>query len=128
MLTIETTRYSAVVKAILEQYPDAEVKLDGKPVTSDQGTWCTNAKLKETYHFFIEDNGKAIFGFWDGPEDMWADDEILPFIQTLADQKLLSFSHARYVKKMPLAGTIFFWILLTTVICILAYSLIKKLL
>jgi hypothetical protein len=91
MITIETTRFSAVVRAFVEQFPSAVVKLDRKTPLGDLASWCTNTKLEAAINFSLVNNGNEILGFHDGPWNMWADDEVLPFVKTLAEKKLLRF-------------------------------------
>ena len=96
MLTIETTRFSAVVKAFVGQFPAAEVKLDGKIQSGPLESWCTNEKLKAAINLSLVNNGNEILGFHDGPRNMWASKDVLPLVTTLAEEKVLRFEEARY--------------------------------
>lgn len=98
MLTLETTRFSAVVKAFVEQFPAAEVKLDGKIPSGPLESWCTNKKLKAAINLSLVNNRIEILGFHDGPWNMWASDEALPLVKTLAEKKVLRFEQARYIQ------------------------------
>ncbi len=99
MLTIETTRYSAVIKAFVEFYPSAVVKINHKIPSGDAALWCTNKTFKSVIDFSLTVDGKTILSFHDKPSDMWADDEALPLVKMLAEQKFLRFEEARFVKK-----------------------------
>ena len=123
MLTIVTTRFSAVVKAFIEQFPTAVVRLDGQTPTDPLDVWCTNQKLKVAINFSLVDNGKEILGFHDGPQNMWASNIATSLVKSLADKKLLRFAPARYGRKiisvrtmLSIASVIFFlvsiWFLL----------------
>ena len=98
MLTLETTRYSAVIKAFMAHYPLAVVTINHKPPEGDIETWCTNSTLKFARDFLLTVEGRIILAFHDGPIDMWAVDDALPLVEKLAAEKLLHFSSARYVR------------------------------
>ena len=51
--------------------------------------WCTNAKIRATQDFHLKRDGKELFGFHDGPLDIWADSSELTFLQQLAAEKII---------------------------------------
>jgi hypothetical protein len=91
MLTIETTRYSAVIKAFIERYPAAVVSINKKIETRPAELWCTNATLKSAIDFSLVDGEKELLGFHDGPDNMWVSDDVLPFLKELSEKKILRF-------------------------------------
>jgi len=95
MLTIETTRYSAVVAAFVERYPSAVPLLDKRHVTAPIDKWCTNANLKSAIDFSLQQESVELLGFHDGPRNMWASADALPLVEELASRSVLRFSVAR---------------------------------
>jgi hypothetical protein len=91
LITIETTRYSVVVRKFLEHYP-GEVKLDRAPVQEPSQTWCVNRRLQAAINFSLQHGGIEVLGFHDGPSNMWAHQSALPFVQQLAQEHLLRYS------------------------------------
>jgi hypothetical protein len=86
---IKTTRYSAVVRAFLDEYPEAVAELDGQIRTESPTIWCTNSKLRAASNFCLTLEGMDILGFHDGPTNMWVAEEMRPFVQALREKKLL---------------------------------------
>lgn len=94
MVTIDTTRFSTVVAAFLERYPDAVAKLDKRTQASPIGQWCTNAALLRAINFSLSRGRVELLGFHDGPRNMWAAIETLPLVEELAAQRVLRFKVA----------------------------------
>ncbi len=94
MVTIETTRFSTVVAAFVERYPDAVAKLDKRTQTSSVGQWCTNAVLLRAINFSLRRGRNELLGFHDGPRNMWASSETLALVDELAAKRVLRFSVA----------------------------------
>nr|CAS02801.1 putative integron gene cassette protein [uncultured bacterium] len=91
MITIDTTRYSKVVAAFVDRYPDAAIKLDKRVPTDPASRWCTNARLLGAINFSLLRGKTELLGFHDGPCNMWASAEALPLVEELAAQQLLRF-------------------------------------
>ena len=91
MVTIDTTRYSAVVAAFVERYPDAVAKLDKQPQTSSLSRWCTNASLSHAIDFSLRQGNTELLAFHDGPRNMWASTEALALVEELAAKQVLRF-------------------------------------
>ena len=91
MLTINTTRYSAVVAAFVAAYPKAVPVLDRRVQSGAAADWCTNARLTGAVNFSLSESGLELLGFHDGPRNMWASDTALPLVERLAAEKLLRF-------------------------------------
>jgi hypothetical protein len=106
VITIDTTRFSAVVSEFLRRYPNAVAKLDKVPQTAALGEWCTNARLAAAIDFSLVEGSEEILGFHDGPRNMWATDSTLPLVESLAERKLLRFRVAR-----PRVRGFFSWVL-----------------
>ena len=94
MLTIDTTRYSKVVAAFLERYPEAVPTLDKRRPTGLPSSWCTNAALLKAVDFSLRQGHVELLGFHDGPRTMWASSEALPLVEELAAQHVLRFTVA----------------------------------
>jgi hypothetical protein len=92
MVTIETTRYSAVVAAFAERYPEAVAELDGEPQARPVSQWCTNAALSHAINFSLRRSATELLAFHDGPRNMWASDEALALVQELAAKRVLRFN------------------------------------
>src|SRR6266581_6882322 len=105
LLWITTTRLSAVVGAILDQYgPTSVVEVDGKRYSGDavsalKREWCSNAKIRGTGWFRVTRDETALFGFDCSYQDFWAKPSEQPFLDELRARQLLRFddgSAARY--------------------------------
>jgi hypothetical protein len=92
MPSIHTTRYSKVVRAFVERYPDAEVTLDKKQILVGEALWCKNAVLLNAIDFSICRGNVELLSFHDGPQNMWAHTETLPLVKELAAQKILRYT------------------------------------
>jgi hypothetical protein len=114
---IVTTRYSAVVRAFIDEFPEALVELDGQTRVSAPTVWCTNSKLKSARNFSLTQGDTVLLSFHDGPRFLYAADETLPFVQALREEKLLRigrpkrFPHPNFTIGILLA-VIFFGLLL----------------
>jgi hypothetical protein len=91
VITIETTRYSAVVRAFVESFPAATAKLNRAPVHAGIDEWCTNSNLQGARDFSLMDGDEEVLGFHDDPKDMWASDKALALVNELAGKKVLRF-------------------------------------
>jgi hypothetical protein len=88
---IETTKYSAVIKAVLDYCSGATVLIDGSPESRHPDEWCTNRSLESTRNFLIAQNGKEILSFHDHPRELIAPIDSLPLIKELDARRLLRF-------------------------------------
>ena len=94
LLTVKTTRYSEFFRRLFKEYSDDSfATIDGRNYRSADfprliGAWCTNAKIRATQDFRLKRGGKELFGFHDGPLDIWAASSELTFLQQLADEKV----------------------------------------
>ena len=96
MIDLKTTRYSTVVAAFVERYPDAEARLDKRRVAGPVASWCTNAALREAVDFSLTLGDDELLGFHDGPRNMWASSEALPLVDELASQRVLRYRVSRF--------------------------------
>ena len=102
MPTIHTTRYSKVVSAFIDRYPDAEAKLDKQKPDGQLKSWCTNAALLKAIDFSLRRGQVELLGFHDGPQNMWASTESMPLVEELANKQVL-----RYVKRSAQPPSLF---------------------
>ncbi len=105
LIGIETTRYSTFMKRVLSEfnnnvliqintdsYSTSDIKkYSGQDIPTLIETWCTNKNIKQTLFFNLQQNDEELFGFWDTPENLWADISVLPFIKEMADEKIIRF-------------------------------------
>ena len=91
MVTIDTTRFSAVVAAFVERYPDAVARLDKQPQGGPVSQWCTNASLRHAIDFSLRHGELELLAFHDGPRNMWASTAALGLIEELAAKQVLRF-------------------------------------
>jgi len=97
LIGIETTRYSAFFRCLLQEYGEGTlVKVDAVQYHSPQYAelaeqWCINEKIVGTRDFVLTRNGVELFGFHDHPEQLWAAYSELPFIERLAAEKIVRF-------------------------------------
>jgi hypothetical protein len=94
MVTIDTTRYSAVVAAFVERYPDAVAHLDKRPQTGLVSQWGTNASLLGAIDFSLRQGSTELLAFHDGPRNMWASPAALRLLEELAANRVLRFQVA----------------------------------
>lgn len=94
LIAIETRRYSAVLRRILEAYAGrSEVRVDARVFRGDAirdllSTWCTNDKIKETRNFSLSRDGQKLFGFHDDPSQLWAATSERIFVEKLRSDGL----------------------------------------
>ena len=94
MLNIDTTRYSTVIKAFMDRYPEAIARLDKHSQTGPVGQWCTNASLLSAINFSLRLDNTELLGFHDGPRNMWASADTLTLVEELAVRRVLRFQVA----------------------------------
>ena len=96
-ISIETKRYSTLVKRILEEYShDVVIKIDHTQFSESYipqllSNWCTNKSIKSTKYFVLKQQGEELFWFFDHPDNMCAAVSVLPFIKRLADEKIVRY-------------------------------------
>jgi hypothetical protein len=88
---IETTKYSVLIKAVLDRYSGAKVVINGLIESRHPDQWCTNRELQSIRNFLIIENGKEILSFHDHPRDLIAPLDSLPFVKELAARRLLRY-------------------------------------
>jgi hypothetical protein len=88
---IETTRYSALIKAVLDRCSGATVIINGLIESRHPDQWCTNRELQSIRNFLITENGKEILSFHDHPRDLLAPLDSLPLVKELAARRLLRY-------------------------------------
>lgn len=110
MLSIETRRYSVVVCAFLEHYPDAEATLNGRLMSRNDAAWCTNSALKHARDLSISVGSLEIMGFHDGPWEMWASSDALELVANLAEKKLLRYRRLQVSDRRGCVELLFSWL------------------
>jgi hypothetical protein len=88
---IETTKYSAVIKAILDTCSTATVLINGSIESRHPDEWCTNRFLESTRDFMITRDGKEILSFHDHPRELLAPIDSLILIENLSSRRLLRY-------------------------------------
>lgn len=97
LISVETKRYSEFFRQLLEEYgSDSQVTIDGGTFIAAQFPqlivdWCTNTQIKKTRNFKLSRGEIDLFGFHDKPDDLWAAETELRFIERLAADKLVRF-------------------------------------
>lgn len=84
---------------MLEHYAslDVVVLLDGVTHSGTEAIrrlaveWCANQKIRAAHDFLLRKSSLELFGFHDGPEELWAAPSELAFVESLAAQKLLRY-------------------------------------
>jgi hypothetical protein len=96
-ISIETTRYSTLMKRIFEEYNEnIEIHIDGSRYTEKDipkllEWWCNNKTIKATVDFTLSRDGVRIFSFHDSPDDFWAAISERLFVEQLAKEKIIRF-------------------------------------
>jgi hypothetical protein len=88
---IETTKYSAVIKAVLDTCSRATVLINGSIESRHPDEWCTNRFLESTRDFMITQDGKEILSFHDHPRELLAPIDSLLLIEDLSSRRLLRY-------------------------------------
>lgn len=97
IIWITTTKYSTLFQRILQTYTEnVEIVVDGKHYADADllvllTTWCTNKRIKQTHNFQLSQCGRELFGFHDGPAELWAAYTELPFVQQLRAERLIRY-------------------------------------
>jgi hypothetical protein len=95
LISLQTKRYSAVLRRLLEEYSSGTTAIiDRKRFSSSEfpqliATWCTNARIRATRDFKLLRGRVELAGFHDTPDEMWIVDTELAFVQRLAAEKLI---------------------------------------
>jgi hypothetical protein len=94
---IKTTKYSTLFRRILNTYTEhVEISIDkqrytGADIPTLLTTWCTNKAIKRTHNFRLVRDGHELFGFHDGPANLWAAYSELPFVEALRRERILRY-------------------------------------
>lgn len=97
LIAIETKRYSVFFRRLLQEYGvGSRVEVDGKAIKTERlpqliTEWCTNEQIKKTKNFKLSRGKIDLFGFHDTPDEMWAMETELPFVERLAKEKIVRF-------------------------------------
>ena len=98
IIHIQTTRYSAFFKEVFRRLEgDIIIKIDGEKFTNEDipfllEDWCTNKQIMATQTFALIKNGKAVIGFFDSPDNLWADTELEQMVMQLGEAKIIRFT------------------------------------
>ena len=97
LIWIHTRRYSTLIKRIFEEYHEnVEIYIEGYRYTDNDvpkllKDWCTNRIIKRTLDFSLKRNHVELFGFHDTPDEFWAASSERPFVERLANEKIVRF-------------------------------------
>jgi hypothetical protein len=100
-ILIKTTRFSTVIRAFVEKYPDAEVRLDRKLDSRPLAEWCTRKTLTSLVDFSLAVNDRNVLAFHDDSRELHAPYDQLSFVEELAEKKMLRFEVVEYEKRKP---------------------------
>jgi len=101
MVGIKTTRYSAVIKAFLDRYPEATVRINRKIESRPVDQWCTNRNLCSIHNFSLSIGTETLLQFHDHPRDLLAKSDQRPLLEELASKGLLRIENPKVRKKKP---------------------------
>ena len=96
-LSINTRRYSKLLQCIFEEYNEnVKIEIDGRQYTDNEipellKEWCTNRNIRKTLNFSLERDGVVLFGFHDHPCEFFVALSERPFVERLADQKIIRY-------------------------------------
>jgi len=97
LLWLHTRRYSALLRRLLQEYSDGTTAvIDRKRYPSSKfpeliASWCTNVRIRATRDFKLKRGRDELAGFHDTPDDFWIVESELPFVQRLAEEKLVRY-------------------------------------
>ena len=108
-LEIDTTKYSAVIRAAVDAHPNAVILINKVTATESIEEWCTNKKLKEYIDFSINEGGRVLWSYHDHPVNMLVVASELPLVERLKSEKLLRFKEAKFAENTPILLRIIKW-------------------
>ena len=85
------------MRRLLQEYSrDTTAVVDRKRFASADfprlvASWCTNTRIRATRDFKLLRQRTEIAGFHDTPDEMWIAATELPFVQRLAEEKLIRY-------------------------------------
>jgi len=98
---LKTTRYSTVIRAFVERYPDAVVKLNRQLESRSPDEWCTKKILAGLIDFSLSANDNDILSFHDNSREMYVSIDQLPFVKELAAKKMVRYEISKVQKRKP---------------------------
>ena len=107
IVAVETTRHSALLKRILNEYRSGvEIHIDDRcygdgDIAALMSTWCTNREIRGTRDFRLLRAGRLLFSFHDGPENLFAAHSELAFVRALRDEKIIRYRVLRFNPNPP---------------------------
>jgi hypothetical protein len=107
IIEIETTRYSALFRRTLGEYgPGAEVRIDGRSYGEGDiegllSGWCTNGRIRRTRDFELIREGRTLFRFHDGPDELFAAYSELAFVERLRAERIVRYHIGSYDPGRP---------------------------
>jgi hypothetical protein len=110
LISMDTTRYSEIVRRIVERYGrEIEIEIDamrfaGDELSSFLETHCTNDRLTKTRNFVVRRGTNELFGFHDHPREFWAVASEGAFLQELANERLVRLKPLRRAHLSPVVG------------------------
>lgn len=96
-ISIETTRYSAFFRRLLQEYSEGTAAIiDGQRHSALEypdlvKNWCTNARIKGTNEFRLLRGDAELFGFHDHPDELWAACSELSFVERVAEEGIVRY-------------------------------------
>jgi hypothetical protein len=97
LISVSTTRYSVFFRRLLQEFTEGTTAIVGKHRFAAAqfpeliADWCTNARIRSTRDFRLLRGRKALAGFHDSPDSIWADLSMLPFLEKLASEKIIRY-------------------------------------
>lgn len=96
IISIETKRYSEFFRHLLEEYAEtSRITIDGHAFggsdLAELKSWCVNERIRQTRNFKLTRGKMDLFGFHDSPSELWAAITELPFVERMAQAKLIRF-------------------------------------
>ncbi len=108
LISIETNKFRTFFKAVCEEYKsEITTIIDGKKYYANDhewliANWCNRKNLSKTINFLIKKDDKEIFGFHDSPDNLWASEDQLPFLERLRQQRIIKYESYSYPEPIGL--------------------------
>ena len=99
---VDTSRYSRVIRAVLEAHPKSEVLINGASAPEAIDDWCSNEKLKKYVNFSVTLEGRELWSYHDHPANLLVVLSEQRLLDRLASEGLLRFSPAEFKKPKSL--------------------------
>lgn len=91
LLSIDSENYVNLLRRVVSDYSKydfIEINGEKRPFEWILNYWCNEESINRTIDFAIFKNGRAVVGFHDSPDEMWADVSEEHYFRSLENEKI----------------------------------------